>query len=212
MRYKSLKGDNLVLYKNNGKIAYKFKNGVLTVGLNNCRTGTGNYIVSAPQTESDNNLQRFFATDLAGATTQCLEMCGCGTLNCVDLGGSAVTTFNIGKRGSFAEAPVISTGATTTSAYGNIWYEVLSGTVTYNGVAYTKGQKFKTVAGTTTTSGTNATFALTTPPDMNNFEKEAYAITQLALGDESTNYWLPADGGYTARQADSSTGRGYVNS
>ena len=85
MRYIS-KNPELVLILTNGKEAFEFKNGVLVVGDPTTNVGAGNFIDPAktytfPETGTATfTLMQVFPTDLAGATTNAIEMCGQGSL------------------------------------------------------------------------------------------------------------------------------------
>lgn len=213
MRYIS-KNPELVLLLTNGKEAFEFKNGVLVVGDPTTATGAGNFIDPAktytfPESDSTTfTLMEVFPTDLAGATTAKIEMCGQGSL--ADPLGAP-----IGLRGYFFEAPVLTGTSASVPAKKNIEYVVLTGTVTYNGVTYKVGEHFVTDGTVTATTGTG-TFALIFPEntwDVNTkaLFKERHMITGL----EARDYWIPTrDGGYVPRgeftTTDIATGYGYI--
>lgn len=192
MRYIS-EAQNLVLYNQNGKIAYRFKNHELVVGLTTTASGAGNSIDSTLKpSDTDNQLQRIFSTDLLGATTACAEMCGQGSLTSVAVGGN-LTKLENGYKGIYFEAPVKS-GGDTVSPVAGITYKVLSGTITYNSVAYTAPETFVTTGGVTATSGSGAKFALGLPPIKNKsveeqFLTENFKEKHLLKGNESPDYF-----------------------
>lgn len=212
MRYISTKND-LVLYERGGKIRHKFKNGVLAVGSLTTNVGTGNSIDAALRTDFSKELMPIYSTDLLGATTQCLEMCGLGSLTNANLAGSSLTTYEVGLRGAFFQAPVISTGSSTVPAAKGREFEILTGTVTYAGVTYSVGQVFVSDGSTTTTSG-SGTFALSIPSSLratkNEFRTEQFKINSLAKGDESKSYWNQDQYGAAATASLTSTDADYV--
>lgn len=213
MRYIS-KNPELVLILTNGKEAFEFKNGVLVVGDPTTNVGAGNFIDPAqtytfPETGTATfTLMQVFPTDLAGATTNAIEMCGQGSL--ADPLGNP-----LGLRGYFFEAPVLTGTSASVPAKKNIEYVVLTGTVIYNSTIYTVGDHFITDGVTTATTGTG-TFALVYPEihwevDTTALFKERHLIT----GREARAYWVPTrDGGYVPRgeftTTDIATGYGLI--
>lgn len=204
MRYIS-KNPNLTLYSRDGNVKHQFVNGVLTVGsLTTAYPLATNSIVATPTSNVGDDLAPVIkdGTDLKGFTTgACVEIAGQGALTGVTYAsfktGESLTALECGYRGVFFPAPQITPGATTVPATADIWYEVLSGSVTYAGVTYGKkesaGAYFKSDGSTTTTSG-SGTFALTLPPALagdpaDQFRNEAFALTQLGTPDAVTGYW-----------------------
>ena len=206
---------NLVLYRDNGDYAYRFgPQGVLVVGSASTDTGSGNAIdADLNATYPAQQLQRVYDTDLGGNLTNCLEMCGMGSLVSVDAEGNDLSSLEAGYNRIFFEAPVITPGATTIPAIAGIYYEVLSGTVTYDSVDYTVGQTIVSDGTTTTTSTSDSgTFALMIPPAMvdevDEFLDEHYKIKNLKTGNEASDYfnW---DNGFTPRNSAVSTDTDY---
>jgi hypothetical protein len=184
MKYKS-QHSNLVLYAPDGDAVYKFKQGSLQVGTATGTTGT-NIIDYA-------TIMSQYATDLLGATTHAIEMAGQGTLNGLDDDGTAVTPLAKGYRGCFFKTPPIANG-TAIPAVAGIYYRVLSGTCTYNGVAYYPGDIFVTDGSITATSATSGGyFELEIPPALDHqceaFRSCQFEINTLQRGDESSAYW-----------------------
>lgn len=197
---------NLVLYKNNGEIGrdnlskrpYSFgQNGELIIGSTTTATGVGNYIDASTNTDIDEQLQLNYPADLDGNTTTRVEMAGLGTLNGLSKTSGAVSPLNAGHR-MFFEAPTL-TGTTAVSGNAGVWYLVLTGTVTYDSVVYSAGQKFETDGSATSTTG-SGTFRLCIPPELErscrNDDAVAgiFAYKNLYKGNEGTNYWNYGDG------------------
>lgn len=205
MRYISHKS-NLVLYRNDGNIgrddlsdkAYVFgQNGELIIGSTTTAVGVGNYIDASSLTDTTQQLQLLYPTDCDGNQVTRIEMAGLGTLTGVTKTSGAVSPLIDGYR-DFFEAPTL-TGTTAVPATAGIWYLILTGSVTYNSVAYVAGQKFETNGTTTATTGTG-TFRVTIPPELektcNNPTATAgvFAYKELYKGNEGTNYWNYGDG------------------
>lgn len=148
---------NLVLYKNDGTVAERFgPNGVLIVGSASTSTGSGNSIDTT-------DLMKVYSTDLDGNTVTTIEMNGLGSLNGTSATGGTVDPKEKGYR-LFFEAPVLSGGATLTTAMPER-YKVLTGSITYNGVTYKKNEVFKSSSGVTATAG-SGTFAAYIPESL----------------------------------------------
>lgn len=197
---------NLVLFQNDGKIGidptnqteYKFgPQGILNLGLLTTNSGAGNYI-NADVLGADDSLQ-VLSLDLKGATTISVERVGQGSLSGLNDTGASLTNVSDGYVGKFFKAPPVASG-TQTSALADIWYEVLSGLVSYNGTTYRQGQRFVTDGSARTTAsgtydGTTASgyYALTIPPELINgceaFRTEQFALNSLKKGDEPADYW-----------------------
>lgn len=164
MRYVS-QYQSLELIAVDGTVLHRFKNGVLVVGDAALNT-TGNKI---PVTFSGTDSQKY--TNLYSTASTDIEKVGLGKL--------------------FWEAPPIASPATNTVDDSGVWYQVLTGTVTYNGTTYKAGDLFFTEATFNDTTGTG-TFALDVPHDYklspveHNQRSEYYKTTQLAIGDESS--------------------------
>jgi len=202
MRYIS-QYDTTILQNNTVEAVYRFgPRGILIVGDATCGVGAANVIDADLKSTAGDQLQRVYETDLSGALTNCLEMCGLGTLNKTAKGG-ALNVLNCGYRGRFFEAPIL-TGTESVPNVAGIYYEVLTGTVTYNSVSYSVGEQFVVVSGETATSGTG-TFALTIPPALTKkcdpFYAEEFKIAQLKEGDESSSYFDWNDGGFEPRDS-----------
>lgn len=211
MRYISKHGTTTLLTKE-GKIGtdptngteYLFSpQGVLIVGLPTTDSGAGNYI-NAADLSLDTALMKKYPTDLKGATTISIEMVGQGSLSGFDNSGAALTNLTDGYRGIFFKAPSVASGTAVTT-YENVWYEVLTGLVSYGGTTYGRGEKFATAdAVTATASGTRdgvttaGTYALTLPPAIINgceaFRAEHFKIKNMKKGDEATGYYDWVDG------------------
>lgn len=161
MRYIS-EAKSLRLIRNNGEIAYSFFNGVLIVGT---PTGTGptEIIDAAANADPALSLQHPFPN---GAND--LERAGLNT--------------------TFFAAPPISPGATTVTA--DIRYEVISGTVVYDGTTYRTGQVFVGTAVTDTSTTDGGLFALALPTpyfdpgETDGNRAEFFRIAILGSGDE----------------------------
>ena len=183
---------NYMITKNNGDLCYVFgPDGVLVVGSLTTSTGAGNYIDTA-ENPSDTSLEINlpYATDLDGNAVTRLEMAGLGTLNKVTKTGGALSTFEAGYR-NFFEAPVLS--GTGVAVVNGAYYVVLSGTVLYNGVTYTKGEEFLVITDQSTAGNSLGTFAICIPPCLKRacdpFRTEHFKIKVLEKGDESNDYW-----------------------
>lgn len=225
MRYISQFND-LVLYRNNGEIAHKFKNGVLVCGDSTTRNGTNlttdalPYTVdyyaysSATETEIMQTLESVIATRESEADWVRIEKIGLGYLRKLGYDNTtALASLADGWRGIFFEAPVITPGATTIPAVANIRYEVLSGSVVYDGVTYTVGDIILSDGSTTTTSGTG-TFALAIPTALKNtvdqMEAEAFAQAHLLKPTDAIGYWNKINGGYTASSSMTTTDFNFI--
>ena len=219
MRYITHISD-LVLFTNDGnigrestsKVAYSFGlNGELIIG-SATGTGAGYEIDAALKSDTDDQLQVLYSTDLDGNTATRLEMCGLGTLTATTKTSGSVSPKSAGYR-LFFEAPDISAGTAVSGTEG-VCYLVLSGTVTYNSTSYTAGKKFTTDGSTTATSGTG-TFRLCIPDDLErNCENETalagiFANKILYKGDESGDYWNYSESGAEPRDATDSTSSDY---
>lgn len=190
---------NLTLFNRDGTVRAQFVNGVYEIGQ--LTTNGGLYSIDpSVQTDADTSLQTPWSTDLLGATTQRIEMAGMGSLTKTNAAGSALTNLEDGYVRTFYYAPVISGGTATSSVVG-VWYEVLSGNLTYNSIVYHKGDKFETVTGQTSTSGSTATYALTIPPDLakdiDSYRDEYFEQVHLNDPSEATGYWDPMSGSTT---------------
>lgn len=191
--------ENLSLMNRDGTVRAQFEHGVYSVGLLTTNGGL-NSIDPSVQSDADTTLQTPWSTDLAGNTTYRIEMAGQGSLTGLDAGGSSLTCKENGYNRLFFQAPVIS-GGTATSSTAGIWYEVLSGTITYNSVTYLKGEKFVTVSGVTATTGSGSTYALAIPPalakDIDSYRDEYFEQVHLNNPSDATGYWNPLTGSTT---------------
>lgn len=164
MRYIS-QYQSLELIAVDGTVLHRFKNGSLIIGDPTLDTA-GNAI---PVTFTGTDSQKYTNLYSAGATD--LEKIGLGNI--------------------FFEAPPIASPATNTIDDTGVWYQVLTGTVIYNGVTYKAGELFLSVDTFDDSTGTG-TFALDVPhqfklsPVEHNQRSEYYKTTQLAIGDESS--------------------------
>jgi hypothetical protein len=181
---------NYMIQKNNGDLCYVFgPDGVLLVGSATTASGAGNYIdASANPGDTSLEINLPYATDLDGNAVTRLEMAGLGTLTKVTKTSASLTNFVDGYR-LFFEAPILSSGATPVAG---AYYKVLSGTVTYNSVAYAQNEEFVGVDQAGNTSGTG-TCALCIPPELKNvcdpWRTEHFKIKTLKDGTESNEYW-----------------------
>lgn len=197
---------NFTIYKNGGALAHNFgADGVCVVGSLTTATGAGNYIdASANPGDTDEEIQLLFAADLDGNNTNRLERAGLGSLDksTQESGAGSLTNISDGFR-YFFEAPVLTGTTDSVVAVSGVYYKVLSGTVTYNGTSYTKGQEFMANGSETATTG-SGTFALTIPPALKNeceaFRDELFKVRHLQKGDESTSFYDFEDG-YTPRSS-----------
>jgi hypothetical protein len=139
-----------------------------------------------------------FLTDLANAgyaSGNLFEMSGMGYLEGKD--GTIANIENGWMGRLFFQAPLLT--ATVAAPIAGSWYQVLSGSVTYNGVVYTAGSPrrsyFKITAATAITIAvdTQATFSLALPPEMRNTPcenlDEQFRIKHLLYGDEPAAYF-----------------------
>jgi len=83
MRYFSL-NPNLTLFSRGGKPLYKFRNGYLDVGDPLTNIGVGNSINADERIPVQDTLQSVYSTDLAGTTSNKLQMAGLGTYDKAD--------------------------------------------------------------------------------------------------------------------------------
>ena len=199
--------------KNGGKIFYSFKNGVLTVGDPKTHTGAGNFAYYTQGATPADNMVELYADDLDGNAVSVIEMCGLGSLTGKSYTGATLTNKEDGYRGYFFESPILTSTTDVVSAVVGITYEVLSGTVIYKGVTYTKGQTFVTAGGTTATTGTG-TFAVTFTADFGNlcdaFLDCQFKIKHLMRGDEMEDYFLWTEaGGFDPKDSLTCTDPGY---
>jgi hypothetical protein len=209
----------LQLFKNDGTAQHRFNpQGILLVGSKTTAAGAGNFIVSATQTPDTGTLQRPWATDLDGNTTQTLEMAGLGTLTQVSKSGATLASLMTGYRGTFFEAPELTSTTSAVSATAGIHYIVISGTTIYNGTTYVAGEEFVTTGGITATTGTGK-FALTIPPELkqdcsgNDNRFALFKERRLFRGDETQDWDVWRDGGFQPRSSGvctSSDFQGYV--
>lgn len=190
MRY--ISEHDLDLFKNNGQIAYHFFNGVLDLGL-----GTINADLATPAEES---LQLVYEKDLADATTSRIEMAGQGDL----------TDLPDGKR-LFYESDIL---AFTTGEYtptSGLWYEVVNGTVEYNGKRYHAGDKIKAIDTNNIADVASGQIAPTFPDtqgkpiDM----RGEYWTKHLEHGDEPLDYPLHNVAGYEPRNSMTTSDEGW---
>jgi hypothetical protein len=219
--------EDLALYRNDGTIAHKFKNGELICGDRATRDGTNlsadalpytvDYYayVSAPETEIQQSFESVIGVRESEAAWQRLEKIGLGYLNGFGYdGATALDSLPDGYRGSFYEAPDIATGATTVPATAGIKYEVTAATVTYDGVAYTLGQVFTSDGTTTTTSGAGGKFAIVLPWALKNvadqMEPEAFALMHLGTPEDMIAYWNKLNGGYTPTNSMTTTDVNFI--
>jgi hypothetical protein len=231
MRYVSQYFD-LRLFRKNGDIAHSFRNGVLVIGDMTTRDGSGlttstkGYSIDSaanattPEKEIMGVMKDFAGKLIDESGAERIECIGLGTLNKLQVDGATSCTdlqdgWSLSR--TFFEAPAITPGATTVVV--GAYYEVIKGTVVYNGVTYKKGKIFLGVTGQTTTSTTDGgLFALSVYPLLNNkdtFLDEEFKIKLLQTGNESTGYWEPdIDGAFVPRNGLSTginTGFGYTN-
>ena len=179
---------SLLLYNRAGDMPYRFGQfGVLDLG-------TGNTIdATAKPSDLPNELQLVFTTDLDGNTGTRVEMAGQGTLDGVTATAATIPLTD-GYNRYFFEAPAITPGVTTVVATADVYYEVLNGHVTYDGVEYAAREVFISDGTVTTTSTSDAgTFALTIPKDLqayaDQFRDYNFAIKHLGDRDEATGYY-----------------------
>lgn len=213
MRYIS-QYDKLVLFRKNGEIAHQFKNGVLVVGDTTTRNGTNKttstkaYTVDTFAYSSATETEIFgWKPDFAGKTIDesgavRIECAGLGYLAALAYDGTTpLTSLATGYYGSFFEAPVLTGTTDAVVATAGIVYEVLSDSVIYDGVTYTKGQIITADGSTTATTG-SGTFALTLPRALKNrvdpMHAEAFALAHLIYPEQAIAYWNQTNGGYTA--------------
>jgi len=211
---------NLVLYTNGGEVgrdstshkAYAFgQQGELVIG-STTGTGSGYEIDASTMSDTDDQLQLLYATDLDGSTTTRLEMAGLGTLTTVTKTGGTVSPKNAGYR-LFFEAPD-KTGGDSVSGEPGVYYRVLTGTVTYAGTDYVAGKTFHTDGSTTSTTGTGD-FRLSLPPDLTrtceNDDALAgiFANKMLLKGNESNDYWNYSESGAEPKDSTTSTDDDY---
>lgn len=197
--------DDLVLYKNDGTAAYTFgPHGILIVGT---ATGTGaanEIFADAIPADTDDQLQLLWAADLDGNAASRIEMAGQGTLDNLTYTAAGLAVLTDGFWRMFFEAPPIA-GGVATSAVLNVKYGVLTGTILYNGVTYTKGQTFKVVAGQTATVGANSTYALQIPDELLNvcatFRDALFQVKNMKEGDEDAGHFLWTNGGFTPKDS-----------
>jgi hypothetical protein len=192
---------NYVVSKRNGDPLYKFgPSGVLVVGSLTTAIGAGNSMTQTYDSdEVGNNAISLFPTGLDGTTnTPPVECWGQGSLDGLDADGSSLTYVTDGYRGKFFPSPIITLTASSTdsvSATANIWYEVLLGKVTYDGVTYKKGEIFKTDGAErdAVSVGTSAQIALTLPPALQNraiYDRDGdFHNKNLGHGDEPYDYY-----------------------
>jgi len=198
MRYIST-NFRLVLSERGGSPRHIFRSGVLDLG-------TGVEINATPNA-SDPELSLIlpYDTDLSSGTTDYLERAGMGTLNKEKQTGSTTYVEDGWAEGRFFfEAPKIANGDAAIA--GGVTYIVLSGTVTYDGTAYTAGHKFITDASTTATTATVAGFYALAIPEVlastcETFTAEQFKIKHLMKGDEPYDYWLLTGGGFEPKDS-----------
>lgn len=213
---------NLVLLTNGGNIgrdssskrAYSFGlHGELVIGSLTTNSGAGNYIDAGLQSNTDDQLQLIYPTDLDGNAVTRLEMAGLGTLTGVTLTSGAVSPLSAGHR-LFFEAPTLTSTSDSVPATAGIWYKVLTGTTIYDGTTYVAGQRFETDGTTTATTGTG-TFRLDIPPELKKTcENKAavdgvFAYKILYKGNESDSYWEYSEAGAEPKDATDSTATDY---
>jgi hypothetical protein len=198
MRYITLY-DTLELFSKGNGTKYRFGPfGILDLG-------SGVTVEVASSTDSDWDLQELYATDLNGATTNSVELCGQGSLNKKDSAGGTSLALRDGYRGIFFPAPVITVATSEASIpeVAGIYYIVLTGSVTYNGTLYTKGQTFVTAGSVDEfTSTDGGTIALWFPPELlkaaDRQDLYRFIIGHLNDGSEVTGAYNNVTG-YTGR-------------
>jgi len=214
MRYISKK-HGLLLQRNDGKTVSKFRNGYYIKGSVTTKVGAANVIdFSHHAADSTLDVNRVFDDDLNGAVTNCGEMCGLGSLNGIDETGSgALASVAAGYRGNFFEAPTLTGTTNAVSGNAGVYYIVLTGTVTYDGVEYSVGEQFVTDGSATATTG-SGTFRLTLPPTMINecdsFIAEKAREMLLKDGLEVNDDWSFQNDGFIPNDSLVCTGDYYV--
>lgn len=212
MQYKSQRS-NAIIFTNQGKIKAKFYHGKYIIGSLTTATGAGNYIDGAVQSDTSLNVQRIYTTDLDGNTASCIEMCGQGTLNGITAAGNTLTTLEEGFRGWFFPCPRLTGTTNSVPAKAGIVYEVVDGTVTYDGTTYSAGEQFTTDGSTTATTGSGH-FELVIPDDLENryngFLTEAFRITHLGQPDEMSGYYTYGQYGYDPVNSETCTDADYI--
>ncbi len=162
MRYVS-PYQRLALYTNDGRRRHQFENGELIVG--DPAGASGVNIIDATQSAPP------LATELqvvSPAGSNDLEKVGLNTL--------------------FWAAPPL-TPADALAAVEDTVYEVLQGPVTYDGVVYQRGERFKVDGTATAFTGTGAVVALAVPAPYNQlgaeqYREEAFKIKHMGRQDE----------------------------
>ena len=198
--------DDLILMKNNGKMAHHFgQYGICVVGDPTTHTGAGNYIDAADTGTEALNLQLLFPTDLDGNTTYRIERAGLGSLNGKSYSGGTLNRFNDGYKGFFFESPILTGTTSTVSAIAGAKYIVLTDSVIYSGVTYHAGDTFVTAGSVTATTGSGK-FALTFPDDFDStcdaFLDCQFKIKHTMRGDEPNDFYdWPEAGGYDPRDS-----------
>jgi len=195
-RYISQHDKLMLLNTFNGDLIHLFDQGILIVGDPTTNGGAANVI-------DPTSLPHLFATDLDGSgTAHDLEHVGLGSLNGKDYGGTSLAKMAYGYRGKFFMANPVVAGTETILA-GQRW-QVTSGSVTYGGVAYSRGDVVETTYGTNFVNVSSGRVAPYLPLDLvnacNAFREEEYKIKNLKVGDEVNGYW-DWNTGYTARNS-----------
>lgn len=211
--------DNLILYRNDGTIAYNSvnktpyrfgKNGVLIVGLATTDSGDENKIIATPQTDSNESLMTLYRTDLLGATSVCVEMCGQGSLTGKNDSGTDLSSLIAGYRGLFFKAPVLT--GNTTPVVGQR-YRVLKGSVTYKDKTYTANSEFDIIDSDGNITTTDGEYALAIPNELVNkceaFLDEEFKIKHLQKGDEPKDYYLWNEYGFEPKASLTSSDADY---
>lgn len=192
-----------ILFNRDGTVRHQFVRGQLIIGDPATDVGAANHIDAAlDSTDVGGSIVWPNDTDLAGGVIWCEERAGMGALDLAAQSGTLTYLEDgLGQGGhtaSFFKA-LTKTGGDAVVADLGIEYLVLTGSVTFDSVAYTAGQVFKSDGSTTTTSGTG-TFRLQIPEALRqaydeNLDAE-FALKHLNTGDEAVDYFKWSDGGY----------------
>ena len=222
MRYISV-NPGLLLLTDSGQSRHEFFNGVLTIGDGTTRDGssasgtpTSGYVVDAFDKSGTfySDLMFIRPADLSGDTAGTTwasraERVGMGTLTLTTATGATLGSLRSGWDGStFFEAPLIDASAGTTPGSSGAWYNVETGSVTYNSSTYRTGQAFMSV-GTGDASG-DGFIALTLPPELvdgcNPYLTEHFKIAKTMNPDDYLNYWdSAAEQGFEPRNESGTT-------
>lgn len=186
----------LAIYDYKGRIRHQFEQNELVVGL---PTDTSTGINAATQSPYEDTLMRVYDNGIT-TTNELLEKVGLGYLD------GPNREYRL-----FYEAPWLTTAPTAKQR--TSWWQVVDGTVSYQGKNYLAGRVVELASGDTLTLLTGAIIAELIPPYLTEVcpydPTPEFKRNVLLEGDETNDYFL-WDGGFAPRNSLDPDSRDYV--